>query len=470
MQFNSLHYFGFLLVTALVYWRLNFRHQNLFLVAVSYAFYAVWDWRFLGLMVFATAIGFYPALAIKKAQANGNALLAKRWMVTSVVASLGTLAVFKYANFFVDGFMALLARFGGSADSFTLGIVLPVGISFYIFHTISYVVDVYQEKLEPTNFFSELALFLAFYPQLIAGPIARAGSLLPQCSNPRTYRQDDIVTGIYQILVGLFRKVVVADSAAALADRTFSNPTQYNQVQLLCGLLLYSIQIYNDFAGYSDLARGSAKMFGFSLIKNFDLPYFAQNISDFWKKWHISLSSWLRDYLYIPLGGSRKGKFRTYFNLMATMTLGGLWHGASWNFVFWGFLHGSYLCLYHLYKESSFKLPTNRFLQEFASPLLVFGLATFTWLFFRSPSEQVTAQYLKGLVSGGLAGGVYWLVPTAIIIALHLLPDLAQKLRNKDPFFIGLKPTWATAFAFVMLVCLVASGDLPSQPFIYFQF
>ena len=467
MQFNSLAYFGFLLFALVTSMRLPFRAQNLWLVLLSYGFYAFWDWRFCSLMLVATVLGYVPALKIEE-NLETNPKLAKNWLKGSVVACLLILGVFKYFDFFIDSFSSVLASAGMTTGLKTLGIILPAGISFYLFHTISYVADVYRKHVPAAKDFTEVALFLAFFPQLVAGPIARSSSLLPQCQKPRVVTEEMVHRGLFLILIGLFRKVVIADTCGAMADNVFSNPAGQNSWQLLLGAIWYALQIYSDFAGYSDMARGSAQLFGFNLTLNFNHPYVAQNMSDFWTRWHISLSSWLKDYLYIPLGGNRKGKARTYVNLMTTMLLGGLWHGASWNFVLWGFIHGIALVVYQGYKSLNIRIPegvVTRVLNT-ALVLVVVGLA---WIPFRCHSWSQTASYFGGLFSGNW-GTDFYVLPTVALVGMLSLVDLPQLLGKSETTALTWKQAPRLAYIFVLISLIVLSGDLRGSAFIYFQF
>ncbi len=346
MLFNSETFILFFAVTYTLYLMTKGRRgQNRLLLVASYVFYGWWDWRFLSLIALSTVVDFFLAKNIK---ASTDKDTRKKLMLTSVGVNLSILGFFKYFNFFVDSTTNLLGSFGIQPDFVTLNIVLPVGISFYTFQTLSYTIDVYREKMEPTDDFLDFALFVSFFPQLVAGPIERASALLPQISKPRHLSWGQVNAGAHLILWGLFKKVVIADRAAIHSNNVFNNIEAYSGLDLVTGALAFTLQIYGDFSGYSDIARGTAKLLGFDLMVNFKLPYFARNPSDFWRRWHVSLSSWLRDYLYISLGGNRGGTFLTYRNLCLTMLLGGLWHGAAWNFVLWGAFHGLILVIYRV--------------------------------------------------------------------------------------------------------------------------
>ena len=344
MFFDTPVYFLFLAIVVLVNWRLGRRHQNIFLLVASYFFYGWWDWRFLLLIFTSTVVDFYSARYIARSQDvfHGRALLS-----LSLALNFGFLGVFKYFNFFSDSLSSALAMFGAPSHATAfLKIILPPGISFYTFQAVAYIVDVYHRKLEPAESLVDYALFISLFPHLVAGPIQRPSHLLPQVQHPRRFDKDAFFDGLMLILSGLFRKCVVADNCAKLADAAFSGRLgEPNVSVVLIGAYAFAWQIYADFSGYSDIARGSAQLLGFHFMVNFRQPYLATSLQDFWRRWHISLSTWLRDYLYIPLGGSREGEAKTYRNLMTTMLLGGLWHGANWTFVVWGGLHGTGLSL-----------------------------------------------------------------------------------------------------------------------------
>jgi alginate O-acetyltransferase complex protein AlgI len=470
MLFNTPPYFFFLSITLVLYFSLRHRAQNVMLLGASYVFYGNWDVRFLGLLLLSTVIDFCAGIWIQRGRERQDQQLMRRVLVASLGSQLAILGFFKYFNFFVSSADALMAGIGFNHSIHTLAIVLPIGISFYTFQTMSYTIDIYRGAFRPTRNFVDFALSVAFFPHLVAGPIQRARSLLVQIERPRVVTEEYWARGLTLFGIGLIRKVVIADPAGALADGYFADPGAYGTVPLVCGLVLYGIQIYNDFAGYSEMARGSANLLGFELMRNFRHPYFAINISDFWQRWHISLSTWLRDYLYIPLGGNRKGRVRTYVNLWLTMLIGGLWHGASWNFVFWGALHGTYLAIYHAWRSwrgpvvAAPSLPS-----KLLSGAAVYGLVTFTWLFFRAHDVKTTSAYLSGLFA--LApGGEGALVPVLVLAVLTLMIDVPQALADDEQFVLrwGMAPRAAAVAAACLM--LLFSGQMRHEPFIYFQF
>ena len=339
MIFNSEAFAVFLPIVFLLYWfatNRNINSQNFLLLVASYVFYGWWDWRFLFLLVFSTSLDYYTGLKMFKAETKKSKTF---WFWLSVGINLGFLGVFKYFNFFADSLADSLNAIGWHVSLTTLSIILPVGISFYTFHGLSYVIDIYKDKIEPENNVVTYSLFVSFFPLLVAGPIERATHLLPQIKKKRLFTDAMFREGILQITAGFFRKMVIADNLAVYVDSVYGNADIHNSSSLLLASVFYAFQIYFDFSGYSDIAIGTAKLFGFSLKENFNLPYFSKSLTEFWRRWHMSLSFWLRDYLYISLGGNRKGIKITYRNLMITMLLGGLWHGASWNFVIWGGMH-----------------------------------------------------------------------------------------------------------------------------------
>ena len=476
MLFNTTEYALFFSIVLGCYFLLPFRAQNVWLLGASYFFYGSWDWRFLSLLLLSTVIDYTAGLLIQASRECNDRRGMKRALVLSVGGQLLILGIFKYFNFFAGSMASLLEAMGFRASLPTLQVLLPVGISFYTFQTMSYTIDIYRGAFLPTRSFVDFGLSVAFFPHLVAGPIQRARSLIVQIERPRVVTQEHWERGLTLLLTGLIRKVAIADPAGVLADSYFANPSSYTSIPLACGLLLYGLQIYNDFAGYSEMARGSANLMGFDLMRNFRHPYFARNISDFWTRWHISLSTWLRDYLYISLGGNRKGAARTYVNLMITMLLGGLWHGASWNFVIWGALHGTYLCVYHGWRQWTGDSPVPRreraivaALRPAVSGACVYALVTFTWLFFRSHDMGTTLAYLSGLFAfkGGFEGAV---IPVAALWAFTLAIDLPQALADDECTVITWTPVRRAAFVTAGLLAVLLSGNIVHEAFIYFQF
>lgn len=388
MLFNSISFAIFLPIVFVLYWGLNRRSlkiQNILLLTASYIFYGWWDWRFLSLIIASTFVDYFVGLKIY----NSNNIIHRKWYLwVSIIFNLGTLGVFKYYNFFVTSWIELLSSIGYVPhETYTISIILPVGISFYTFQTMSYTIDIYRRQLHPTKDLISFAAFVSFFPQLVAGPIERASHLLPQILKKRKFELQEAVYGVHLIFWGLFKKVAVADNLSLIVDSYYSNVERYsgNTTYSIIVILLYSFQIYCDFSGYSDIAIGTSKLFGITLSDNFRRPYFSSSFSEFWRRWHISLSSWLRDYLYIPLGGNRMGKILTDRNLMITMLLGGLWHGASFNFIIWGGLHGIYLIVQRF-------ISTHKFI---LSKVIIFILVTLTWIPFRAITLSDTLLVFK---------------------------------------------------------------------------
>ena len=342
MLFNSIDFAIFLPIVFVVYWFVANRSvkiQNFLVVAASYVFYGWWDWRFLSLILFSTMIDYCVGRGLLNQQ---NQFKRKVLLWTSILVNIGLLGFFKYYNFFLDNFIAAFTFFGSEIHSTSLNLILPVGISFYTFQTLSYTIDVYKRKLEPTKDFVSFAAFVSFFPQLVAGPIERATHLLPQFYKKRTFDYGRAVDGMRQILWGLFKKIVIADNCAEYANLIFNNSADYSGSTLVLGALFFTFQIYGDFSGYSDIAIGTSRLFGFDLMRNFNFPYFSRDIAEFWRRWHISLSTWFRDYLYIPLGGSKGGLWLKIRNTLIIFVVSGFWHGANWTFVVWGALNAIY--------------------------------------------------------------------------------------------------------------------------------
>ncbi len=393
MLFNSLDFLFFFALLVPAYYalgRFSFRAQNILLLFGSYYFYAYWDVRFLSLIVLSTVVDYVVGLRM---HASDDDLTRKRLLLVSVCLNLGLLGVFKYLGFFVDSFVDMATAIGFEAHRPTLGILLPVGISFYTFQTMSYTIDIYRRRLEPTRDFANFALFVAFFPQLVAGPIERARALLPQLEKPRTYSAHQLQEGLHLVVWGMFKKVFVADQVAKIVNPVFSGEVAASGIDLYIVLIAFAMQIYGDFSGYTDIARGVAKVLGIDLMLNFNLPYVAKNPSEFWERWHISLSSWLREYLYFSLGGNRRGVFRTYRNLLLTMLLGGLWHGAAWNFVIWGAFHGGILMIWHRIQQQIGRDHQWTPIQAGVAIFTMFQLTLLGWLFFRANSASQIAEF-----------------------------------------------------------------------------
>ena len=469
MQFQSFIFIQFFLLFYASYLLLmgNFKAQNILLVIASYIFYGYWDWRFLFLLIFSTIIDFVVAKLIDRTASERQK---KIWLGVSLVSNLSILGFFKYFNFFTASFTDLLTTIGIPVNDLTVKVILPVGISFYTFQTLSYTIDVYRGHLKPAKSIIDFAVYVAFFPQLVAGPIERATSFLPQISNPRQIDLSQINAGIFLIIWGYFKKLVIADNLAQIADSIFNNYSDYQGLDIIIGILAFTVQIYCDFSAYSDIARGLAKLMGFELMINFRLPFFALNPSDFWSRWHISLSSWLRDYLYIPLGGNRQGTFNTYRNLFLTMLLGGLWHGAAWNFIWWGMYQGFILIVYRLIAGKVRKRSPKDIISVISQMLIMFILTNVGWVIFRSNSgEQIIyllTQWSFTISENTISLGKELLFFTTPLLIVQLWQHLSC-----DLLIITKLPNWFTNLIysfFLINICLY--GVRQSTEFIYFQF
>ncbi|MCK6530639.1 MBOAT family protein [Myxococcota bacterium] len=470
MKFDSFVFAVFLAGVLPLYWAIPSRRvQNAFVLAASYLFYGWWDGRFLALLAFSTAVDYHLARLIEAADDPRRA----RVLVTaSVVVNLGVLGAFKYFDFFATSAADLLRGLGLQANPWTLRLVLPVGISFYTFQSMAYTIDVYRGRLRASRSLVAFAAYVAFFPQLVAGPIERAQALLPQFALPRVLTRQAWRTGLTLVVYGLVKKVAIADNMAVLADHTFGLPDhRLTGPLVLLGTAAFALQIYADFSGYSDVARGIARLFGFELMANFKRPYVSATPSEFWRRWHVSLSSWLRDYLYVPLGGNRGGGPRTYRNLMLTMLLGGLWHGAAWNFVLWGLFHGGLLCLYRAAGVDEGLERLGRGARLAVATPVFFALTLYGWLLFRAESLSQVAAMTGALASSWAEWGI---VPAGLLVVLYYaLPVIAHHglARARDD------EKWAPAGTAAWTLTLVAvsaygilHGRASAQAFIYFQF
>ena len=466
MIFTEFRFLFFFAVVFAVRWLLrDLKAQKLWLLLCSYVFYAAWDWRFLSLIWLSTAVDYIVGMRLGD---QSDPASRKRWITLSVVTNLSILGVFKYFNFFGESLASLLGYLGLPVSFTVIDIVLPVGISFYTFQTMSYSLDVYRGRLEPTRDLLDLALFVGFFPQLVAGPIVRARAFLPQLRIRSRLADVDFRSSLVLFLTGFFKKACVSDNISPFVDRFFAAPDEFTALSAWVATLLYAAQIYCDFSGYSDMAIATARMLGFELGDNFNFPYLATSIRDFWRRWHISLSTWLRDYLYISLGGSRGSQLFTYRNLMLTMLLGGLWHGASWNFVIWGGLHGVALIAHRLWEPFGKRIPRP------IGTVLGFGLTfwwvNLAWIFFRAvdlpQALSVSRSFIFFADSGprSLDPALMWLL--AVLALLHIAGHLSQRSGWWRRF-----PAWVFALAYGVLVALTLALINPAaQPFIYFQF
>jgi len=522
MIFNSLAFFVFIGIFFPLYFGLKGRARLFLCLIASYFFYGWWDYRFLSLVAFSTCVDYFVGLQLDKTEDQPTR---KKLLIASMVVNLGFLCFFKYFNFFIKSFQEMLVGFGYDGSMHSLKIILPVGISFYTFQSMSYTIDVYRREIAVEKDFIRFSTFISFFPQLVAGPIVRASDFLPQFQKDREFSWDRVTAGTGQIIWGFFKKVAVADSLAPFVDQCFAAPETFGSLHLLIGVIFYSFQIYCDFSGYSDIAIGLARIMGFDFPDNFKKPYFSRNYSEFWTRWHISLSSWLRDYLYIPLGGNRGGTFASWFillvfmiltvfltgwwwlaviyvlssigtyfymqkseynnknaynymNLMNTMLLGGLWHGASWAFVFWGFLHGSYQVVQRLagpiWNKILDTIRTPKFFKDMLAMALVYTSTCFAWIYFRAPDFDVAGQVISGIASleafnFGSVINKFWVIKGVMVIGILLMVEILDvrftlwKTIQTNPAF--------RIVSFVLLLWAIAFfGSFGANSFIYFQF
>jgi alginate O-acetyltransferase complex protein AlgI len=473
--FNSLTFFVFLAIVLPLFFILRGRAQLLLSLVASYVFYGWWDWRFLGLIALSTVVDFGLGLWIGGTE---DPRRRKALLITSLVLNLGLLGYFKYCNFFLDSFRAMANQMGYSPSTEMLDIILPVGISFYTFQSLSYTLDVYSREIKAERSLLKYATFVAFFPQLVAGPIVRAIDFLPQMHVTHRFHRVRALSGAAQMTLGFFKKLVVADSAGLVVETIFAEPGVHTSIGLMVGVVFYAFQIYGDFSGYSDIAIGLARVMGFEFPENFRYPYISQSFSEFWTRWHISLSSWLRDYLYIPMGGNRQGTTKTYRNLMVTMLLGGLWHGASWKFVIWGGLHGIYLVFQRFFSWVASRLFPNvsvpRWIKAPLLITLVFTLTCLAWIFFRARDVPQAMEIITRILQFDsldprtirnqthVARGMLAIAILLILEAVHRRYDLHTRIL-RNPYF--------AAFMFAAGFWVIAMlGTFGNQQFIYFQF
>jgi len=483
MLFNSIDFAIFLPVVFILYWFVtnkSLKLQNFLVVVASYVFYGWWDWRFLSLIFISTLVDYAVGIALSKEEKQAKR---KLWLCVSIFANLGMLGFFKYYNFFIDNFIAAFSFFGVPIEAGSLNIILPVGISFYTFQTLSYAIDVYRRNLEPTKDFIAFCAFVSFFPQLVAGPIERAANLLPQFYQKRNFDYSKAVDGLRQILWGLFKKVVIADSCAEYANMIFNNSGDFSGSTLILGAFFFAFQIYGDFSGYSDIAIGTGRLFGFNLMRNFAFPYFSRDIAEFWRRWHISLSTWFRDYLYIPLGGNRGGTLLKTRNIFILFLVSGFWHGANWTFLAWGALNAVYFLPLLLTK-------TNRNHLEIVAPgkylptikegfqiLLTFGLTLIAWIFFRAANIEHALAYLSEIFSGSLftIPHFYGMTNALTTLLLVLFFVVMEWLGREQQYAIAgwgavrsrpLRWTLYSIIVFLIGMYMQTGGN----SFIYFQF
>jgi len=482
MLFNSISFGIFLPIVFFLYWfgtRGSLRLQNVLLLVSSYFFYACWDYRFLFLLVFSTLLDYFTGIKIHEAK---NMASRRFWLWLSITVNLGFLGVFKYYNFFAHSFAEGLSLLGMKVNPGTLNVILPVGISFYTFHGLSYVIDLYKDRIKPERNFIDYSVFVSFFPLLVAGPIERATHLLPQILKKREFNYAKAIDGLRQILWGLFKKIVIADNCAEFANDIFNHSGDHTGSTLVLGALFFTFQIYCDFSGYSDIALGTARLFGIDLLRNFAFPYFSRDIAEFWRRWHISLSSWFRDYLYIPLGGSKGGTWMKVRNTFIIFLVSGFWHGANWTFIVWGLLNAIYIMPSIIFNTNRNNLETVAqgktlpTVKELFSIVLTFVLTVFAWIFFRANNVHHAFQIISEIFSGSLFtvpsfNEIWRSVPIMILTVLFLVVEWMGREQQyaiaKLGFHWNRPVRWAMYYTIILLTFYFAGSK---QEFIYFQF
>lgn len=480
MNFNSLNFGIFIIVLFILFWFVinkSVKYQNILLLVASYFFYSLWDWRFIFILLFSTILDFYIGALI---YSNSSKKLKLFYLYASILINLGILSFFKYYNFFINSFIESLTLFGYKGDFKTLEIILPIGISFYTFHGLSYVIDIYRNKVTPEKSFINYSLFVSFFPLLVAGPIERATHLLPQIRKNKEFIYLKFVDGLKQILWGFFKKIVIADNCAFFVNLVFNNSHNYNGSAHLLSALLFSFQIYCDFSGYSDIALGTARLFGIELFRNFSFPYFSKNIAEFWRRWHISLSSWFKDYLYIPLGGSNVSSIYKIRNILLIFVVSGFWHGANYTFIIWGLLNALFVMPYMFINKSKHDLIENpniisniiNFLKIFSTFLLV----TLIWIFFRANNlsdalEYITTIFSKSLFTYPNLENLIDLLPIGLMILFFIYVEWNGRFNNYAIENTCKKKSsiFRYSFYYIILFLIIYFGG-NEQQFIYFQF
>lgn len=483
MLFNSFDFLVFLPIVFILYWyvaKKDLRWQNALLLIASYYFYSCWDWRFLFLLMFSTLLDYFTGIKIKEAT---SAAKKRSWFWLSIGINLGFLGVFKYYNFFVSSFAEVMDGFGWHTDPWMLNVILPVGISFYTFHGVSYVIDIYKDRIDAERNFVDYAVFVSFFPLLVAGPIERATHLLPQIKAARTFEYARAVDGLRQILWGLFKKVVIADLCADHANAVFNDTTDPSGSSVLFGAFFFAFQIYGDFSGYSDIALGTARLFGIELLRNFSFPYFSRDIAEFWRRWHISLSSWFRDYVYIPLGGSKGSSWLRIRNVFIVFLISGFWHGANWTFIAWGALHALFFLPLLLIGSNrnnldivaqGSSLPT---LRELVSVCTTFLLVVLAWIFFRADTMGNALHYFGEIFSPSLfskpdVGKIGAVSVTLLFLTFFILMEWngREEKYALARFAEGWKRSLRWTFYSMLIFFMGMYMHTEDSPFIYFQF
>jgi len=485
MLFDSINFIFFLVIIFILYWFVTnkkLRNQNLLLHIASYFFYSCWDWRFLFLLVFSTFLDYFTGIKMYESKSEKAK---KIWFWISISVNLGFLGVFKYFNFFASSFADALSNVGFSINTWSINIILPVGISFYTFHGLSYVIDIYKNRIQPERNFVDYSVFVSFFPLLVAGPIERATHLLPQIKKERVFNYTMAVDGLRQILWGIFKKIVIADNCAELANLIFNDSSNFSGSTLLIGALFFTFQIYCDFSGYSDIALGTARLFGIDLLRNFAFPYFSRDIAEFWRRWHISLSTWFRDYLYIPLGGSKGGLWMKIRNTIIIFLVSGFWHGANWTFIAWGTLNALYFMPLLLLNKNrnnieivakGKSLPSAK---DFFSIIMTFGLTVFAWIFFRSNTMAQAFEIISEIFSKSLFSipqfEMHYSRRSIITASLLIFFITIEWIgREKEYALAGFGLNWSrplrwTFYAFLIFIIGLFMNTIET-PFIYFQF
>ena len=480
MLFNSLEFLFFIIPVFIIYWSFskNRNWQNGFIVLVSYLFYGWWDWRFLFLIAFSSLVDYGVGLAIPNAVGKRR----KQLLWVSIGVNLGVLLFFKYFNFFVENFVVALSSFGLEIDPFMLSVILPVGISFYTFQTMSYSLDIYHNKMAPTKNAITFFAYVSFFPQLVAGPIERAINLIPQFEKKRKFNYHQATDGLRQILWGLFTKIVIADNCAPLVNDIFGRE-DYSTVgasTLIAGAILFAFQIYGDFSGYSNIALGLSKLLGFNLMVNFRTPYFSRDIAEFWRRWHISLSTWFRDYLYIPLGGSQKGRNQMIRNTFIIFLVSGFWHGANWTFIIWGLINALYflpMFLLNRNRRNLGPIAENKFLPSFKETLgvlLTFGMTCVAWIFFRADDLGSAINYISSIFTGitiHMGAGLWLLKSVGIVLSLLLIMEWVNRDKDHGADIKHWPRLFRWIFYYGLITIIVFKGNYQEEiDFIYFQF